>query len=511
MLRGLKIGPVSDTYLSYYKRLWSEQPYLKWFVLISIWLIVLLFVPAIATIVLIINFFAMALVSGLQIYSASLPDKNITTVSRNDKPFVSIHIPTYNEPPELVCDTLNALIDLDYENYEVIVLDNNTKKVETWYPVKQHCKKLGKRFHFEHVENLKGYKAGALNICLELSSDKTEYILVIDADYKVQPEILTTSLSYFTDDRIALVQFPQSYSNAHEKNRGMSDEYEHFFQVYMNMANCLNCVLSTGTVSVIRKKALSEVGNWSDRTITEDVDLGLRLHEAGFHGVYVPIPLGKGLMPTDLKSLRQQRERWVYGNTQTLFNFIKMSKKNITAWQSLGIFTQLTAWVNFMLIPAITLILAGFSILVNDHPSHSFIVEFSLFTIWAYLIFKMTFFSFAFLRRGKSAQQAFYAYLVHLGMIWEGGSSWLRFMIRDNPGFKRTNKFKIVGPTRDLIPGFAFSIIMILCGILLLLNNAVWPAIFSILLAPFFLSVIYIYRQIQNTYEFNYGNHEIKS
>jgi cellulose synthase/poly-beta-1,6-N-acetylglucosamine synthase-like glycosyltransferase len=41
-------------------------------------------------------------------------------------PRVSIHVPTYNEPPQMVIETLNALARLDYDNYEVIILDNNT-------------------------------------------------------------------------------------------------------------------------------------------------------------------------------------------------------------------------------------------------------------------------------------------------------------------------------------------------------------------------------------------------
>ena len=489
--------------------IWVYQPTVKWMLLLLAWFLFLLLVPGIGVAVLGFNFFAMILVMGLQFYSASLPVKEITTVNRKDQPFVSIHIPTYNEPPELVCETLKALVDLDYDNYEVIVLDNNTKNINTWLPVQEFCRNLGRRFRFEHVDNLKGFKAGALNVCLDKSSPETEYILVIDADYKVHPDLLNTSLSYFSDDRIALVQFPQSYSNAHEKNRGLSDEYEHFFQVYMNMANCLDCVLSTGTVSVINKKALARVGRWSDRTITEDVDLGLRLHEEGYHGVYVPIPLGKGLMPSDLKSLRQQRERWVYGNTQTLFNFLGMSKKNISAWQCLGIFTQLTAWVNFLIIPVITLGLTGVASIVQSNPAYMTLALVSLSTIWVYLGLKMAFFALAFRKREKTLQQALCAFLVHLGLLWEGGGSWLRFMIQDSLGFKRTNKFKVAGPLKDLVPGLTLSLVMVFCGVFFLIAQAPLPALLSLVLAPVFLSVIYVHKQTQNTYEFIYGDHEI--
>ncbi len=57
-------------------------------------------------------------------------------------PRVSIHLPIYNEPPQMVIETLNALARLDYDNFEVIVLDNNTPEPETWRPVEAHCRKL---------------------------------------------------------------------------------------------------------------------------------------------------------------------------------------------------------------------------------------------------------------------------------------------------------------------------------------------------------------------------------
>ncbi|MEX0928510.1 MAG: glycosyltransferase family 2 protein [Balneolales bacterium] len=480
-------------------------PVLKWVFALTAWMLLVLYLPVAVGVFLLLNLCALLVVAGLQFYAASLPVRISPTVSRNDKPLVSIHIPTYNEPPDLVCDTLDALVDLDYENFEVIVLDNNTRDPLIWGPVKEYCNKLGKRFRFRHVDHLKGYKAGALNVCYDMSSSQAEYILVIDADYKVHPDLLRISLSYFTDEKIALVQFPQAYYNADHRNRGLSDEYEHFFQVYMNMANKLNCVLSTGTISVIRKKALSRVSLWSDRTITEDVDLGLRLHEAGFHGVYVPESLGKGLMPSDLKSLRQQRERWVYGNTQTFFNFLAMSKKSISARQFIGIFTQLTAWVNFMLIPVITLALTGVAVMLQPHPLYMPVALVSVATIWVYLLEKGAFFMLAFRNRGKTMKQAFLAYLVHLGLIWEGSGSWLRFLMRENPGFNRTNKFRVAGPLKDLLPGLLFTLALVISGVLLFMAQAPVPAMLCLAAAPFFLSIIYVHRQIRSTFKFVNG------
>ena len=77
--------------------------------------------------------------------AASLWRVDRRTVQRRDSaqtsPRVSIHVPTYNEPPQMVIETLNALARLDYDNYEVIVLDNNTPDPEAWRPVEAHCQR----------------------------------------------------------------------------------------------------------------------------------------------------------------------------------------------------------------------------------------------------------------------------------------------------------------------------------------------------------------------------------
>ena len=65
-------------------------------------------------------------------------------------PKVSIHVPAYNEPPDMLIETLDALARLDYPDYEVLVIDNNTRDEAVWRPVEAHCRALGSRFRFFH-------------------------------------------------------------------------------------------------------------------------------------------------------------------------------------------------------------------------------------------------------------------------------------------------------------------------------------------------------------------------
>src|SRR5258707_3483941 len=112
-------------------------------------------------------------------------------------PRISIHVPTYNEPPQMVIETLNALARLDYDNFEVIILDNNTPDPETWRPVEAHCRTLGSRFRFFHFDGLKGFKGGALNRALALTDPGARYIAVIASDYQVQPFLLRRVIPHF--------------------------------------------------------------------------------------------------------------------------------------------------------------------------------------------------------------------------------------------------------------------------------------------------------------------------
>ena len=132
------------------------------------------------------------------------------------QPRVSIHVPTYNEPPAMVIETLNALARLDYDNFEVIVLDNNTADPAVWRPVEAHCAQLGRRFRFFHFDGVKGFKAGALNEALALTDPGAEFIAVIDSDYQVEPFWLRRAMPYFASPEIALVQGPQDYRDGRD-------------------------------------------------------------------------------------------------------------------------------------------------------------------------------------------------------------------------------------------------------------------------------------------------------
>jgi cellulose synthase/poly-beta-1,6-N-acetylglucosamine synthase-like glycosyltransferase/exo-beta-1,3-glucanase (GH17 family) len=235
-------------------------------------------------------------------------------------PRVSIHVPTHNEPPLMVMQTLNALAKLDYPNFEVIVLDNNTSDESLWRPVASHCESLGAKFRFYHLDNVKGFKAGALNKALELTDPGAEFIGVIDSDYQVAPNWLRVVLPGFADEKVGIVQAPQDYRDANESlfKHLLYEEYTGFFRIGMVERNEHNAIIQHGTMCVVRRKAMDEVGGWAEWCITEDTELGLRIFEAGYTALYTQVSMGRGLMPDTYAAYKGQRYRWVYGAMQIL-------------------------------------------------------------------------------------------------------------------------------------------------------------------------------------------------
>lgn len=233
-------------------------------------------------------------------------------------PKVSIHIPICNEPPHMVRQTLDALAALDYPDYEVLVIDNNTTDPALWEPVAEHCSRLGARFRFFHLGRWPGFKAGALNFALRETAADAEVIGVLDSDYTVSPDWLRSMAPAFANPRVGFVQSPQDYRDNDGSffKRLMFWEYAGFFHLGMVTRNERNAIIQHGTMTLVRRTALEGAGGWAEWTITEDAELGLKLFRQGWEAVYSKQSFGRGVMPDDFAAFRKQRFRWAYGAMQ---------------------------------------------------------------------------------------------------------------------------------------------------------------------------------------------------
>jgi cellulose synthase/poly-beta-1,6-N-acetylglucosamine synthase-like glycosyltransferase len=235
-------------------------------------------------------------------------------------PMVSLHLPIHDEPPEIVAETLRALAALEYPSFEVLVVDNNTPGEETWRPVETLCRELGSRFRFLHIENWPGYKSGALNFALTQTDPGAELIGVVDADYLANPEFLRETVPAFTNPNLAFIQAPQDYRDYAPGSwaEAIYYSYQYFFEVPMPVRNERNAIIFAGTMGLIRKSVLQEIGGWDEECITEDAEASLRVLRRGYSAIYLHRSMGRGLMPCTFAGLKRQRFRWCFGNIQIL-------------------------------------------------------------------------------------------------------------------------------------------------------------------------------------------------
>jgi cellulose synthase/poly-beta-1,6-N-acetylglucosamine synthase-like glycosyltransferase len=235
-------------------------------------------------------------------------------------PKVSIHIPAYCEPPEMLKQTLDAVARLDYPNYECVLVINNTPDPAMWLPVEEHCRALGDRFKFVRADELAGFKAGALRLAIVHTAADAEVIGIIDADYVVHKDWLRDLMPLFRDPRVGLVQAPQDHRDGERSlmHYAMNGEYAGFFDIGMIQRNEFNAIIAHGTMCLVRRTAIEAAGGWSSDTICEDTDLGLTLLELGWQAHYTNRRYGHGLLPDSFDAYKKQRHRWAYGGFQIL-------------------------------------------------------------------------------------------------------------------------------------------------------------------------------------------------
>ncbi|HEX5056334.1 MAG TPA: glycosyltransferase [Gammaproteobacteria bacterium] len=254
-------------------------------------------------------------------------------------PKVSIHVPAYNEPPAMLIETLDALARLDYPDFEVVVIDNNTQDEAIWRPVEQHCALLDRRFRFFHVDRLAGFKAGALNFAMKQTHPDAVIVAVIDSDYKVESGWLRDLVPAFANPAMAIVQAPQDYRDGqHSAFKAMCyAEYKGFFEIGMITRNERNAIIQHGTMTLVRRSVLDNLGGWAEWCITEDAELGLRIFAAGYEAAYLPQSYGRGLMPDTFIDYKKQRFRWVYGAMRIMRrhaeHLFTLGKTRLTAGQ----------------------------------------------------------------------------------------------------------------------------------------------------------------------------------
>ena len=241
-------------------------------------------------------------------------------VPESELPFITIQVPVYNDP--MVGNCVKDCLAFDYpkNKYEIIVADDSNDP-ETLKAL-ESLKKL-KRVRVLHRDNRKGFKAGALNNALAQS--KGDIILIFDADYRLQPNFLRRIVQPFHyDENIAFVQSRWGYSNPSENavTRIASMSYRSFHKCCLPVQVRMGSAIFCGSGGAIRRKVLEEVGGWNEDSITEDLDLSIKVLKEGYKQEYLSDLVAVGEVPHTLKGFVRQQQRWAYGTTAALIEYL---------------------------------------------------------------------------------------------------------------------------------------------------------------------------------------------
>jgi cellulose synthase (UDP-forming) len=294
---------------------------------------------------------------------------------------VAILIPTYNEPEEILLPTIAAAVAVE-PAHETWVLDDGRR---SW--VAELASSLGA--HYRVRPDNSHAKAGNINAALpELQDRGIQFVGILDADHVAGSEFLTSTLAYFRDPRVAVVQTPQDFYN--------QDSFEHigsgpqafseqalFYRALAAGRNRWGAAFWCGTSAVVRLDALREVGGVATESVTEDILTTLKMHRRGWSSVYHNEVLAQGLAAANAEQYLTQRVRWGTGAMQVLRRNNPMRGPGLSAGQRLSYMSTLTGWfdawrtLGYVLIPLLTIAFAAMPVAA---PARVFLPLFAL--VW---------------------------------------------------------------------------------------------------------------------------------
>lgn len=232
------------------------------------------------------------------------------------QPSVDIFIPTYNEPIFILRRTLIGCQAIEYSHKNIYLLDD-TRRPE----MKQLAEELG----CEYITSLDNRYAKAGNLNHAIAKTSGELIVVFDADFVPTKNFLIRTVGFFQQEKVALVQTPQTFYNIDPiaRNLGLENiltpEEEVFYRQIQPIRDGAGSVVCSGTSFVVRRSALEAIGGFVTDSVSEDYFTGIRISAIGYRLVYLDEKLSAGLAAENISAHAIQRLRWARGTLQAFF------------------------------------------------------------------------------------------------------------------------------------------------------------------------------------------------
>ncbi|AVP56381.1 UDP-forming cellulose synthase catalytic subunit [Pulveribacter suum] len=231
-------------------------------------------------------------------------------------PSVDVFIPTYNEPLEVVKQTVFSAMQMDWpeDRLHVYVLDDGRRD-----EFRDFCQELGVGY-LTRDDNAHA-KAGNINAALAVTD--SDYVAIFDCDHIPTRSFLQVCMGWFIrDPKLAMLQTPHHFfsPDPFEKNLDtfhvMPNEGELFYGIVQDGNDLWNAAFFCGSCAVIKRAPLLEVGGVAVETVTEDAHTALKLSRRGYNTAYLELPQAAGLATESLSAHVGQRIRWARGMAQ---------------------------------------------------------------------------------------------------------------------------------------------------------------------------------------------------
>jgi biofilm PGA synthesis N-glycosyltransferase PgaC len=231
-----------------------------------------------------------------------------------DQPFVSVVVAAYCEE-DVIDGTLEALLSLDYPNYEVIVVDDGSpdrtaELVRARMVADDRLRLIEKRVN-------EG-KAMALNDAMPVT--RGEIIAIVDADIRPRPDVLRYMVPHFRHGRVAAVAGnPQVTNTRSLLAKLQATEFASIVSVLRRAQRVWGRILTvSGAICAFRKSAMVDVGLFDPDKVTEDIALTWKLQRRFYDVRYEPRAVVAMQVPETFAGLWKQRKRWAKGLAQVL-------------------------------------------------------------------------------------------------------------------------------------------------------------------------------------------------
>lgn len=285
------------------------------------------------------------------------------------KPFVTVMIPAHNEEG-VIGATVQNILNMDYENFEVIVIDDRSSD-NTASVIKDLEQKFEKVTALIRQKDAFPGKSAVLNDALKLA--KGEAILVFDADATVDPDFLSKLIPNLEPKDVGAVQARKVIRNKNTNllTRCQNNEYTMDAHLQLGRDSIKGAVELRGNGELIKRQALEDIGGWNNYTIVDDLDMSTRLHIKGWDVRFCidAVVYEEGIIY--IKPLYRQRRRWLEGTIRRYleyFDQVLFSKK-----MSLRASLDMTAYITQFIMPGwflMEILIRTFKVIAKDAPPH---------------------------------------------------------------------------------------------------------------------------------------------